>query len=71
MHVAWACAAPKTSASQAVSTNKAKSLRSNFGKDGGVKLATEIIDFFCKKISKEISTIEREMDASRQNICGV
>ena len=63
MHVAWACEAPNTSASQAVSTNKAIILRSHFRKDGGVKLAREFIDFICKKISKEIITVEREMDA--------
>ena len=32
-------------------------------KDGGVKLAREFIDNICKKISKEIITVEREMDA--------
>ena len=32
-------------------------------KDGGVKLSREFIDNICKKISKEIITVEREMDA--------
>ena len=63
MHVAWACEARNTSASQAVSTNKAKCLISHLRKDGGVKLAREFIDYNCKKNCKQIITVEREMDA--------
>ena len=62
MHVAWACEAPNTSASQAAFTNKAVCLSSHFRKDAGVKLAREFIDQICKKICKEFITVEREMD---------
>ena len=55
MHVAWA--------SLAVFTNKAMCLSSHLRNDSGVKLAREFIDYICKKISKEIITVEREMDA--------
>ena len=44
MHVAWACEAPNTSASQAAFTKKAVCLSSHFRTDGGVKLAREFID---------------------------
>ena len=57
MNVAWACEAPNTSASQAVSTNKAMCFSNHLRKDGGVKLARKFIDYFCKKNSKEIITV--------------
>ena len=39
-------------------------LISNLRKDGGVKIARKYIDNVCKKSSKGIITIEREMDAN-------
>ena len=63
MHVAWACEAPNTSASQVVSTNKVMCLSSHLRKDGSVKLAREFIEYISKKVSKEINTVEREIDA--------
>ena len=63
MHITWTCEASNTSALQAVSTNKAMCLSSHFRKDGGFKLAREFIDYVCRKICKEIITVEREKDA--------
>ena len=62
MHVAWACEVPNTSASQAVATNKVMCLSGHLRKDSSVKLASEFIDYICKKVSKEIITVEREID---------
>ena len=63
MHVAWACGAPNTFASQAVFTNYARCLSSHLRKDGGAMLAREFIDYICKRSSGEIITVEREVDA--------
>ena len=62
MHVAWACEAPNTFASQAVFTTKAMYLSSHFRKDDGFKEPREFIDSICEKSDREFITVERKMD---------